>query len=191
MGKKYDIRAGDTCNSIAEAQNIGTGWLLTDNNLQAYCANFPASGTLCLRNTCSTHLVQANETCSSIAGAHNITQSQLIAYNPVIASGCFNIAKLLGSSICVSNPGPQYQPPSAISLAPITATAAAPVPSNARDLSNRECGMWYEVSSGDYCNLLVLRFGISLPDFIFLNPTINANCTNLLLGTHATVVGES
>jgi hypothetical protein len=93
--------------------------------------------------------------------------------------------RLVGSSICVSSPGPQYQPPSSVSLAPITATAAAPVPSNARDMSNRECGLWYQVGTGDYCNLLVLRFGISLPDFIFLNPTINSNCTNLLLGIHS------
>lgn len=35
------------------------------------------------------------------------------------------------------------------------------------------------MQTGDYCNLLVLRFGISLSDFTFLNPDINPNCTNL------------
>jgi hypothetical protein len=105
-----------------------------------------------------------------------------MSYNPIISPGCYNIKRLANSSVCVSSPGPQYQAPSTVSLAPLTATAAAPIPSNARELSNRECGMWYQVGSGDYCNMLVLKFGISLVDFIFLNPTINSNCTNLLLG---------
>jgi hypothetical protein len=181
-GIEYSIQPGDTCYSISEKQSIGTGWLLTDNDLQAYCTGFPANGKLCLHNICKTYVVQDNDTCSGIAKGNNITQSQLIAYNPTISPGCYNIRRLVNSSVCVSSPGPQYQAPSSVSLAPLTATAAAPVPNNARELSNRECGMWYQVGTGDYCNMLVLKFGISLVDFVFLNPTINSNCTNLLLG---------
>ncbi|KAH9232174.1 carbohydrate-binding module family 50 protein [Colletotrichum gloeosporioides 23] len=33
--------------------------------------------------------------------------------------------------------------------------------------------------AGDYCNLVTLKFAISLPDFMFLNTGINSNCTNL------------
>jgi hypothetical protein len=39
-----------------------------------------------------------------------------------------------------------------------------------------------QVRSGDYCNLISVRERISLKDFYFLNPEINANCTNLLRG---------
>jgi hypothetical protein len=35
------------------------------------------------------------------------------------------------------------------------------------------------VQPDEYCNLIVLHFGISLDDFRFLNPDINDNCTNL------------
>lgn len=43
----YNIKPADDCHSISTNQKIGTGWLLTDNNLQAYCADFPRSGFPC------------------------------------------------------------------------------------------------------------------------------------------------
>jgi hypothetical protein len=98
------------------------------------------------------------------------------------------------SSICVSSPGEAYvMPPSLPPLAPSTATSAAPIPTNAKDESNRNCGSWYNVEAGDYCNLVTVRYGIFLDDFVFLNPSINENCTNLLLGISYCVapVGDS
>lgn len=98
------------------------------------------------------------------------------------------------SSICVSNPGEAYvTPPALPPLAPSTAVSAAPIPTNARDGSNRKCGSWYNVQSGDYCNLVTMKYSISLEDFVFLNPSINSNCTNLLLGISYCVepVGDS
>jgi hypothetical protein len=78
-------------------------------------------------------------------------------------------------------------------LAPSTASSAAPVPTNAKDESNRRCGQWYNVESGDYCNRLTLKYAVSLSDFVFLNPSINENCTNLLLDISYCVapVGDS
>ena len=99
-----------------------------------------------------------------------------------------------GTSICVSNPGVAYvTPPAMPPLAPSTAVSAAPVPTNAKDESNRQCGQWYNVEGGDYCNLVTLRYAIALADFVFLNPSINANCTNLLLDISYCVapVGDS
>ena len=69
--------------------------------------------------------------------------------------------------------------------------------------SNRDCGDWYTVShglgpfagteissltktlqiiEGDTCGLVTVANFLSLSDFYFLNPEINANCTNLDLG---------
>lgn len=91
------------------------------------------------------------------------------------------------TSICISSPGEPYVVPTGLPpLAPSTATAAAPVPTNAKDESNRNCGQWYNVEAGDFCNLVTIKYGISLQDFVFLNPSINVNCTNLLLGRHPT-----
>ncbi len=50
------------------------------------------------------------------------------------------------------------------------------------DGSNRNCGNWYAVVAGDTCGLVSVANYISLSDFLFLNPEINKNCSNLDLG---------
>jgi len=82
-GATYNIRPADDCHSISTNQKIGTGWLLTDNNLQAYCAKFPNSGSLCLVNRCDVYTLRQNDTCSEVAKYHSITENQLKAWNPV------------------------------------------------------------------------------------------------------------
>jgi LysM repeat protein len=76
-GETYAIQSGDTCQSISEANRVGTAWLLSDNRLEAYCAGFPTSGNLCIRNQCNTYVVKANDTCLSIASGHGLSQVQL------------------------------------------------------------------------------------------------------------------
>jgi hypothetical protein len=39
--------------------------------------------------------------------------------------------------------------------------------------TNTYCGRYYKVVPGDYCNLVILEFSISLETFAFLNPAIN------------------
>ncbi|EKG15791.1 Peptidoglycan-binding Lysin subgroup [Macrophomina phaseolina MS6] len=191
-GTTYAIQPADDCYSISTAQGIGTAWLLSDNDLPAWCAEFPTSGDLCLTNTCNVVTVQGDDTCKSIAKAANITEAQLHAWNPIINYGCYNLEKMNGTQLCVSAPGMNFVPPPTTDLAPITPTSAAPVPTDAAP-DTKTCGRWYDVQPGDYCNLLTLKFGISLDDFIFLNPTINTNCTNLLADVSYCVqaVGDS
>lgn len=150
-----------------------------DNNLQAFCNEFPTTGTLCLVNKCPVYTVLAADTCSSIAAAYNVTEPQLKAWNPVINAGCYNMNKLVGTELCVGSPGKTYTTPTVTLVQPTTATTAAPVPTNVADLTSTYCGKYYMAVIGDYCNLIVLRFSISMPDFVFLNPAINVNCTNL------------
>lgn len=42
------------------------------------------------------------------------------------------------------------------------------------------CGKYVEIASGSDCNTIVLANGITLDSFYAMNPSINANCTNLL-----------
>ena len=83
LGNIYTIKATDDCHSISKSQGIGTGWLLSDNNLQAYCSDFPKNGTLCLTNKCRVYTVKAKDTCESIATSFNITEVQFKSWNPV------------------------------------------------------------------------------------------------------------
>jgi LysM repeat protein len=82
-GESYMVKPGDTCESVAKSQHIGTGWLITDNNLTSSCADFPKSGSICLINTCKTVTVQKNDTCEAIVRANNVSIPQLKAWNLV------------------------------------------------------------------------------------------------------------
>ncbi|KAF2856399.1 carbohydrate-binding module family 50 protein [Plenodomus tracheiphilus IPT5] len=182
-GKRYTIASGDDCYKVSKTNSIGPAWLLSDNNLAAYCDGFHKSGELCIQNTCKVYTIENTATCESIAESHTITLAQLKGWNPIINAGFRNLYKMNEASICVSSPGEAYvTPPALPPLAPSTATSAAPVPTDAKDESNRKCGSWYNVEAGDYCNSVTMRYGVSLEDFVFLNPSINSNCTNLLLG---------
>lgn len=73
-----------------------------------------------------------------------------------------------------------------ITVAPPTTTApatAVPRPTNAHPNSTAPCAGWYYVQDGDYCQSISIRQNIALRDFYFLNPGIDANCTNLWLDT--------
>lgn len=182
-GRTYSIQSGDTCASISESQEIGTTWLLLDNNLPAYCSGFPTNGSLCLDHSCPTYTVQANDTCNSIKSAHNMTLAQMLAWNPQLDLACSNLNMSLGLQLCVGSPGTPYTAPSSptgtVTGPGTTATVAAPVPDTVASGTNTDCGQYYTVQAGDYCNLLAMRFGISLSDLLFLNAGLNSNCTNL------------
>ena len=108
------------------------------------------------------------------------TRYVALIYVQIINAGCYNLKKMNGTQICISSPGTPYVSPKIPSaLAPSIASTAAPVPTDAVDGTNKYCGKWYHAVAGDYCNLLTLKFHLSLQDFVFLNPTINVNCTNL------------
>ena len=85
-----------------------------------------------------------------------------------------------GSQVCVDAPGKPYVTPTVSLVAPSIATTAAPVPTDVASGVNPRCGRYYDVLAGDYCNMIVIKFSLTMDDFIFLNPSINSNCTNLL-----------
>ncbi|KAI1505940.1 LysM domain-containing protein [Biscogniauxia marginata] len=180
-GSTYSIQPGDTCYSISKSQSVGTGWLLDDNNLFAWCADFPTTGNVCITNTCSVYTVQANDTCTSIARSANITEPQLKAWNPIINLGCYNLDKMNGTTVCVSAPGRTYVPPANVTItgSPGSGTTAAPVPTDIANGTTTSCAKYHYVMPGEYCNLLSLKYAISVADLITLNPSINENCTNL------------
>ncbi|RDW92950.1 LysM peptidoglycan-binding domain-containing protein [Aspergillus mulundensis] len=183
-GKAYTIQPGDTCQSISKSQGIGTAQLLVDNDLAAYCNGFPTQGDLCINHACTTHTVAANETCADIGRKYIVTQVQLTTWNPILGQDCRHIERSVGDSICVSPPGDDgsWTPITIPSAASSTATpipTPAPVPTNLANGTVRRCSQYYLVEPGDYCNKIILKYSISLEDFLFLNQGVNQNCTNL------------
>ena len=57
---------------------------------------------------------------------------------------------------------------------------SSPIPTPTVDGTNPDCGQYYYVQEGDGCSTITEKFGISLADFLFLNPEVWTNCTNLL-----------
>lgn len=144
----YTLVDGDDCNTVAKANNVSTFSLLDANNLNIYCANFPATGTsLCLPPECDVYTVQPGDTCLSVVtAAGGITQTQLLAWNPNLGSLCYNLYSFVGFEICISPPGGYFDPTTTSNLSVSYAVTAASIPTNAQVGSNRACGKWYEVS---------------------------------------------
>ncbi|KAI1776335.1 LysM domain-containing protein [Hypoxylon cercidicola] len=178
-GKTYQIQSGDDCHSISSSQGIGTDWLLADNALTAACLDFPSTGELCLVNTCEVYTVVEGDTCASITKEFGINESQFRAWNPSINAGCYNLERMVGNQVCIAVPGTPYITPAPTTIAPSIPTTAAPIPTNVAEGTNNNCGRYYEAIPGDYCNLVIIKFAISLDDFLFLNSGVNVNCTNL------------
>ena len=92
---------------------------------------------------------------------------------------------MAGTQICVSAPGEVFPAqnitgPYYNGTSTITSTPVAAVPTDVAQHVNPYCARYYTTVEGDYCNLVIMKFAISLDDFLFLNKDVNANCTNLL-----------
>ncbi|RDW83597.1 LysM peptidoglycan-binding domain-containing protein [Aspergillus mulundensis] len=175
----HTVADGESCVSISGDYNVSTYGLINENALTVSCNELKEGRVLCLPEDCTIWQLDLLDTCDSIQADLNITMAQLLAWNPMINSGCSNLASWRGWHLCASPPGGSV----AVGEGNSTSTTAAPVPTDAQAQSNTECATWYEVQEGDTCSILSLKFSISLADLIFLNPQIDTNCTNLWLDT--------
>ncbi|KAH8895447.1 hypothetical protein GQ53DRAFT_839064 [Thozetella sp. PMI_491] len=116
-GTMYTLKAGDNCRSVSLSQGIGTTNLLLANNLLAYCANFPTSGTLCIptKKKCKPYQlkVDLSDTCRSIAMEQDASWAQIVSWNPEVGEDCENINRLAqaGQVLCASTPGGSWVNP--------------------------------------------------------------------------------
>ncbi|KAJ6107455.1 hypothetical protein N7523_008778 [Penicillium sp. IBT 18751x] len=180
----------NNCNSVAKSLGVSTYYLLQANNLDLYCQNFTAkvNQTLYVPAQCTTYTWQADDTCDSVVGGlANVTLPQFFSWNPNINSLCLNAPFFIRYKVCLSpqsgylNHTTSGSDSSTITTATAVATGLTAVPTNAMDISNRNCSQWYTVQEGDNCAKVSLAQSISLTDFYFLNPEIDTNCTNLQL----------
>lgn len=153
--------------------------LLQSNGLSYNASDFPQAGTLCITNTCSIHVVQSNDTCEGIAAAADITTVQLHTWNSAINGLCNNLGNLKDQTICLTNPLGTLNANVTLPPSVTTATTPAPIPPSTAPNVTTDCGAYYQVVGGDTCASVSLKFEISLDDFFFLNPGLDANCTNL------------
>ncbi|KAM0544190.1 hypothetical protein ACHAPJ_011941 [Fusarium lateritium] len=184
-GSSVAVPTKQSCDDFAFAHNISTSRLLSLNHLIGGCVDWPGeSPKLCIEGNCKPYKVKNGDTCRSVARAHGITQTQLTGWNYFIDPYCKNFEQQVGHIICVSDPS-GYTPPKRPGAGAGTVTTAAPLPTNAQSKSNKNCGKWYMPKKGkdEGCAELINANGITLDDFLFLNPQINKKCTNMLADT--------
>jgi hypothetical protein len=58
-------------------------------------------------------------------------------------------------------------------------TEPAAIPSDIAPQVTQRCGLFHKMELGENCNNVIMKFGIALRDFLFLNPSVNENCTNV------------
>ncbi|RAH57731.1 LysM domain protein [Aspergillus piperis CBS 112811] len=180
----------DDCNSVALDFSVSTYSLLYMNNLDLYCQNWAdtvINSTICIPPTCDTYVWQMQDTCDNVVSRlANVTVPQFLAWNPNFNTLCQNGVNYIGYVVCIGPPGGYLNHTTGTvnttTSNPSGITTVAPMPPNALNGSNVYCGKWYTVVEGDTCSAVSVANSISLTDFYFLNPEIDANCTNLELG---------
>ncbi|KAI0907579.1 hypothetical protein F4823DRAFT_602322 [Ustulina deusta] len=184
----YTPQPSDNCHSVAKAMGVSTYSMLYANGLDIYCQNFNvainSSASLCAPPTCKTYTWGPFDTCSGVASQHGISFAHFLAWNPNFNSICRNAINFVGYQVCVSSPGGTIDSggaPTNVSVPTGVCSTALPAPTNSFP-ETRVCGRWYTVQTGDTCSVLSIAYSITLLDFLFLNPEVYSNCTNLLLG---------
>ncbi|KAI3067253.1 hypothetical protein CBS147339_8519 [Penicillium roqueforti] len=170
------------CFNISDTYNVSTGAVVRATNNE-FCEY---DSPICLPPPCEIDTVWYNPTCEELAqkystASNNITLTQFLTWNANILGSCgfLNDAQ----RICKSPPGGHFSPtgvvyaPTAAGSYYSTATAAEPTQSG----TTASCGLFYNVVSGDTCNSVALRFGITFDELQNLNTFLWNNCTNLWL----------
>ncbi|KAK3307736.1 uncharacterized protein B0T15DRAFT_499665 [Chaetomium strumarium] len=175
---------GVTCHMLSEQYNVTTGDLTVLTN--DWDCQFTES--VCIPPPCQIMMIGWMETCETLArkvstGSSNITVVQFGEWNPRIIGPCDDIRG--NQYICASPQGGIYVPPppvhaSSTTLAKYYTTAQPARPTHPGTTTN--CGKYYEVDAGETCQNLAFTAGISLSDFLSLNPQIEGDCINLWLG---------
>ncbi|KAG8720994.1 hypothetical protein FRC08_016464 [Ceratobasidium sp. 394] len=165
--KTYTVKSGDNCQAIASSNSISF-YQLTYLNPSMNCNLLSIGQSLCLTasqyNCQPIYTVKSGDTCSAIATANKITVDQIIANNPNVGSTC---AISVGLSLCVK--------------AGATSTSSTATTSSASPTSTA-CTRFTTIQSGDTCDTIGARAGISRYWLGVLNPTINSACSNIQSG---------
>lgn len=187
-GQNYTVKAGDTCRSIAAAKSVAEGTLASINNLYADCSalanNTMVGATLCLPKTCQIYAMDVGDDCYGVSAYYNITLAQFAAYNPSVTTNCGNLVNATGAVVCVTSPDGTYNatvlPGAGQPDEGEYALEAVPPPGPTPFLTTPNCGRYYKVQVADTCNRVSLSSHVRVELFQAINPSIDADCSNLV-----------
>ncbi|KAL3471153.1 hypothetical protein BJX99DRAFT_32306 [Aspergillus californicus] len=182
--KFHYVASGDNCANIARRNSVPRASLTALNALRPDCGGLKIGQELCLPEPCLLYDVYSGTTCLDIAQANNININQVFEWNAYLNPQCTNLVP--GEQVCVGKPG--VLPGTTTVIVPravettgyATATVAPPGP--LPHGTTQKCGEFYQVQSGDFCELITDKFSIEPDLFQAINPSINPDCTNLVPG---------
>ncbi|QGI77205.1 hypothetical protein CEK25_003934 [Fusarium fujikuroi] len=128
---------------------------------------------------CEVYTVKDGDSCFSITQETNVTYAQIISWNSQVDKQCANLGELVGDKLCITNPDGDYSIPENSHGAVEIATTTAPVPKPTPDRTSGRSAEYHLVTAGEDCGDFTLKYEITLKDFIFLNPHVRENCTNV------------
>lgn len=191
-GKHYTTVAGDTCNSIALANNASSAnvfYAAAAQGATRGCGDgLPTDLTICVPLTCTLYLVRSTDDCFSASAAAGVDDIAL--YNSWIDDGCDNLHEAnatLGSVLCASPLGGTYVPGTATNSSGIPgggavnySTVAVDPPAGvvvAPRTTTTACGRWHVARQDDTCAYITAANSISLGMFALLNPSVNTTAS--------------
>lgn len=174
------IAGENICISPATGEYIPTiipGATATQTNVYATETVLPPGPTASDTTTkCGKYYqVQSGDVCQQISLNNTITVDLFRAINPSIDQNCFNLSPSLWYCVRPTFDWNQTDPT-------ITPSVTAIPPAPTAPGTTGSCYTWYTVKSGDYGSLITSSYGITMQRFQQWNPSIDDNCSNLILG---------
>lgn len=126
----------------------------------------------------------AEDTCQSFVTSWGLTLANFESFNPgidcptLVAGQSYCVIGTVSSSSIISTTSPEPTTRTPTSTTTVTTTTSAlPSPTQPGLVAN--CDKFYLVSSGDQCNIIEAKFGISATQFAAWNPYIDARMSLL------------
>lgn len=205
----YFVVAGDTCETITAKHGITQAQFLAWNpSVGSTCSGLWANAYACVSiightpsipttttttgngiatptpvqpnmvsNCDSFHKVQSGDTCATIAAAKGISVSQFTTWNPYVRSDCSLL--WLDYYVCVSIVG--HTP------TPVNPGNGIQTPTPYQDGMTTSCKTFHFVQSGQNCDYITGRYGITRANFVKWNPAVRSDCTGMWANAYVCV----
>lgn len=200
----YTTGQGDTCDSIAEAQNVSSAALYMGNENLLDCNLIPPEVDLCMPFACGrTYTLQPGENCTSIEQSLGLPSGHIRQYNPWLELGCESLqvsSAVFGHVLCLGVQGGKFTATAPIpgpTLLPGLETGYTNVviksPDNAKGVApgtTLRCGRWRVARDDASCATMCIQDKIAFDLFLKVNPSLSGtDCNGKLVAGYAYCTG--
>ncbi|KAM7185212.1 LysM domain containing protein [Naviculisporaceae sp. PSN 640] len=189
------VGEGNTCPGVEAQYGITHGQFLSWNPAVssdcvsnfwggfAYCVSItpgvPPGPTLAGTTTACKrwHVVQSGNTCATLEAQYGITRSQFLTWNPAVSSNCESnfwayYAYCVGTTVVTTTTSSSSSTRSSTAT-PVTTGPPGPTMTDAP----ANCNGWHLIATGDDCDNVASRYGLTRAQFIAMNPSISEDCS--------------